>query len=168
MKVLVTVGAQLPFKRLVEAINDINKSLNLDVFAQVGEDSNAYDGIQVVDFLSSNEYKAKLDWCDIVIAHAGMGTIIQCLELNKKLIVVPRLAKFGEHRNDHQLDTIARFEPLTSSISLMRVCRDVKDLQQTLEEIEKLSEKNDFFTTEKEKDTENLGVYIKKMIDDEV
>ena len=75
MKVLVTVGAQLPFKRLVEAINDINKSLNLDVFAQVGEDSNAYDGIQVVDFLSSNEYKAKLDWCDIVIAHAGMGTL---------------------------------------------------------------------------------------------
>ena len=50
----------------------------------------------------------------------------------------------------------------------MRVCRDVEDLQQTLEEIEKLSERNDFFTTEKEKDTENLGVYIKKMIDDEV
>ncbi|TMO75857.1 glucuronosyltransferase [Pseudoalteromonas sp. S3785] len=168
MKVLVSVGAQLPFKRLIEAISDINKSLSLDVFAQVGEDSNTYDGIQVIDFLSSNEYKAKLDWCDIVIAHAGMGTIIQCLELNKKLIVVPRLAKFGEHRNDHQLDTISRFEALTSSTSLMRVCRDIEDLEQAFEEIEKLSETNDFFTTEKEKDTESLGIYIKKMIDDEV
>ena len=168
MKVLVTVGAQLPFKRLIKAINDINKSLNMDVFAQVGEDSNAYEGIQVIDFLSSKEYKVKLDWCDIVIAHAGMGTIIQCLELSKKLIVVPRLAKFSEHRNDHQLDTISRFEQLTSSTSLMRVCRDVEDLKRTIKQIETLSETNDFFTTEKEQDTENLGTYIKKMIDDEI
>lgn len=168
MKVLVTVGAQLPFERLIKAINDINKPLNLNVFAQVGDDLNAYDGIQTIDFLSSNEYEAKLDWCDIVIAHAGMGTIIQCLELNKKLIVVPRLAKFNEHRNDHQLDTISRFEPLTSSTSLMRVCRDVENLKNIFQEIEKLSETNDFFTTEKEHDTENLGTYIKKMIDDEI
>ena len=168
MKVLVTVGAQLPFKRLIKAISEINKSLDLDVFAQVGEDSSEYEGIRVVDFLSSNEYKTKLGWCDIVIAHAGMGTIIQCLELNKKLIVVPRLARFSEHRNDHQTDTISRFEPLTSPSSLMRVCSNVEDLKQILDEIEKLSETNDFFTTAKKKDTENLGEYIKKMIDDEI
>ena len=42
---------------------------------------------------------------DLIIAHAGMGTVITCLTMQKKVIVFPRLHKLKEHRNDHQEHT---------------------------------------------------------------
>jgi len=47
-----------------------------------------------------------------VIAHAGMGTILSALQFGRPLIVMPRLAQFGEHRNDHQLATARRLSEL--------------------------------------------------------
>jgi UDP-N-acetylglucosamine transferase subunit ALG13 len=47
---------------------------------------------------------------DVIVSHAGMGNIISALELDKPIIVVPRISRLGEHRNDHQVDTAKRFE----------------------------------------------------------
>ena len=44
-----------------------------------------------------------------MIAHAGMGSIITALELGKPIMVMPRRASLGEHRNDHQVATAKRF-----------------------------------------------------------
>jgi UDP-N-acetylglucosamine transferase subunit ALG13 len=45
----------------------------------------------------------------VVVAHAGMGTILTCLELGKPILIFPRQAALGEQRNDHQLATAERF-----------------------------------------------------------
>jgi UDP-N-acetylglucosamine transferase subunit ALG13 len=46
---------------------------------------------------------------DVIVAHAGMGSIITALELSIPIIVMPRKADLGEHRNDHQIATAKRF-----------------------------------------------------------
>ena len=46
---------------------------------------------------------------DLIICHAGTGTVIGALKMGKKVIVFPRLAKFGEHESDHQLDLAREF-----------------------------------------------------------
>jgi UDP-N-acetylglucosamine transferase subunit ALG13 len=46
---------------------------------------------------------------DIVIAHSGVGSIISALSSNKPVVVFPRLAKYKEHIDDHQLDIAHAF-----------------------------------------------------------
>ena len=47
--------------------------------------------------------------CDILITHGGVGSIITGLQNNKKVIVAPRLAKYNEHMNDHQIQITENF-----------------------------------------------------------
>jgi UDP-N-acetylglucosamine transferase subunit ALG13 len=50
-----------------------------------------------------------MESANFVVAHAGMGSIITALTLAKPLVIMPRRADLGEHRNDHQTATVARF-----------------------------------------------------------
>ena len=50
-----------------------------------------------------------MESASLVVAHAGMGSIITALELGKQIIVMPRRAELGEHRNDHQVASARRF-----------------------------------------------------------
>lgn len=168
MNILVTVGAQLPFSRLIRCIDRINAHKEHDIFAQIGQDDGSYINMNTTTFLTAVEYKSKLDWCDLVIAHAGMGTIIQCLELNKKLIVVPRLKKFSEHRNDHQLDTVEKFVSMTSSDSLFKICHDIDDLERLLVEVCNLRDSNPFFSLNNDDWDNNIGKYVRMLVENEV
>lgn len=108
-KVLVTVGTQLPFDRLIALVDDIASELDLDVFAQTGPASREFSNIHCESFLSPSELNDRLSWCDVVVAHAGMGTILSALVAGKPIVIVPRLLSLGEHRNDHQIATVSRF-----------------------------------------------------------
>jgi UDP-N-acetylglucosamine transferase subunit ALG13 len=46
---------------------------------------------------------------NIVVAHAGTGTIIKALEFAKPIVVMARISSYGETRNDHQLHTVELF-----------------------------------------------------------
>ena len=70
--------------------------------------------MQVVNSLSPLEYDRLLDRCEFVIGHVGMGTIISCLMKNKPMVLMPRLERFGEHRNDHQVDTAKKLNRFDS------------------------------------------------------
>jgi len=104
--IFVTVGGQLPFDRLVHAVNGWAKDRGReDVFAQLGNSSNAPDYINWERFLSLSEFRTKAEESDVIVAHAGMGSILTALELGKPIVVMPRRAHLGEHRNDHQWAT---------------------------------------------------------------
>ena len=104
--IFVTVGGQLPFDRLVHAVDEWAKDRRReDVFAQIGDSSNAPDYIQWENFVSPSEFRAKAEESDVIVAHAGMGSILTALELGKPIVVMPRRAHLGEHRNDHQWAT---------------------------------------------------------------
>jgi UDP-N-acetylglucosamine transferase subunit ALG13 len=54
------------------------------------------------------EFDEKFGEADVVVAHAGIGTILKAQQHRKPLVLFPRRAAFGEHRNDHQLATCAQ------------------------------------------------------------
>ena len=79
------------------------------VRGQTGESTYAPEHMDCQRMLSRDEYADCLDRCDAVVAHAGTGTIIDCLLQNKPLLVLPRLSELGETRNDHQIGTARHF-----------------------------------------------------------
>jgi UDP-N-acetylglucosamine transferase subunit ALG13 len=59
--------------------------------------------------MSPEEYQRRFADAELIIGHAGMGTIIAALELGKPLLMLPRLAAFRESRNDNQVGTARHF-----------------------------------------------------------
>jgi UDP-N-acetylglucosamine transferase subunit ALG13 len=108
MRVFVTVGTQLPFDRLVAAVDDWAADHDAEVFAQTGPTAVRPRHIAWKDFIDVSEANKRIRTADLVVAHAGMGTILTRLEAGLPMIVLPRRAELGEHRNDHQLATARR------------------------------------------------------------
>ena len=65
--------------------------------------------MKIIDYMEETEFKELFQKADIVITHAGVGTIIYGLEQHKKMVVAARLEKYGEHVNDHQLQILDNF-----------------------------------------------------------
>jgi len=110
--IFVTVGEQLPFDRLIKVVDEWAAVSGHEVFAQTGRSDWKPAYIDHKEFLGPEEFKGKFMAAELVVAHAGMGTIISALELGKPLLVMPRLATLGEVRNDHQSATARRFMTL--------------------------------------------------------
>lgn len=107
--IFATVGTQLPFDRLIQALDDwAGAHADTEVFAQIGRGGYEPRHIGWSHDLDPREFRSRLEACDAIVAHAGMGTIISAVELGKRVIVMPRRAALGEHRNEHQLATVAR------------------------------------------------------------
>lgn len=105
--IFVTVGTQLPFDRLIQALDQWVSQCapRPQVFAQIGPDGREPAHLDYVRTMTPQQFAEKLETATIVVAHAGMGTILSALEIGKKVVVLPRKAELGEHRNDHQLAT---------------------------------------------------------------
>jgi UDP-N-acetylglucosamine transferase subunit ALG13 len=111
--IFVTVGTQLPFDRLVRTVDEWAGTAGaVGVFAQTGPGAYRPRHIAYGDFLAPDECRARMLAADAIVGHAGMGTIIAALEFGKPLLVMPRRAALGEHRNEHQLATAKRLAAL--------------------------------------------------------
>lgn len=110
--IFVTVGTQAPFDRLIEAVDKIAPSLGEPVVAQALNGQYRPTNIETVDFITPDRFADYFNNASLVVAHAGMGTIISALTAGKPLIVFPRLASLGEHRNEHQMATARRLATL--------------------------------------------------------
>jgi UDP-N-acetylglucosamine transferase subunit ALG13 len=107
--IFVTVGTQGPFDRLVRTVDQWAASKKrTDVFAQIGPSKSKFEHIHAEKFIDPAEFRKRAESANLIIAHAGMGSIITALELGKRIIVMPRQASKGEQRNDHQLATAKR------------------------------------------------------------
>lgn len=104
--IFVTVGTQLPFNRLVSAV-DIWAADNPSerVFAQIGPDAEPPRFIEYADFISPLEAETLMQQSGLIVAHAGMGSILTALKYQRPILIMPRKAALGEHRNEHQLAT---------------------------------------------------------------
>ena len=113
--IFVTVGSQLPFIRLINIVDHWAKlNPKHEVFAQIGDTELTPKYIQYVFRLSPKEYREKTQKAKVIVGHVGMGTIITGIDLNKPMVLMPRLSQFGEHRNDHQLSTVEHFADVSS------------------------------------------------------
>jgi UDP-N-acetylglucosamine transferase subunit ALG13 len=108
--ILVTVGAQMPFDRMVRAVDCWAAAVKrTDVFAQIGPTTWRPRHIRWADFLSPTEFRAKVEAATLLVAHAGMGSILTALERGRPILVMPRRGDLMETRNDHQIATARRF-----------------------------------------------------------
>lgn len=124
--IFVTVGSQLPFDRLIKAVDEwagVNK--DQEVVAQIGISLFRPKNITFFQTLTLKDYTDFLVRSDFIVSHAGMGTIISALEYSKPLLLMARLESEGEHRNDHQVATSKRF----SHFSNIKVADDERKLQ---------------------------------------
>lgn len=108
--IFVTVGSQEPFDRLIVAVDEWARSRERsDVFAQIASSKLRPGHIQFTQFVEPAQFKRIMQEARLIVAHAGMGSIISALELGKPIVVMPRRADFRETRNDHQVATAERF-----------------------------------------------------------
>jgi UDP-N-acetylglucosamine transferase subunit ALG13 len=133
--IFVTVGAQMPFDRLIKAIDKwaLECGRN-DVFAQIGTTDYRPKSIQWTPFLSTEEFKHRYETAKVIIAHAGTGSIITALQLGKPILIMPRRANLRETRNDHQVATAEQFSRFDS----VSIALDENELISRLEEIDNL------------------------------
>jgi UDP-N-acetylglucosamine transferase subunit ALG13 len=130
------VGVQLPFDRLIHAMDQWAADSHCDdVFAQVGRSTYKPQHLTFKSFISPAEFRQLVERADVVVAHAGMGTILTASELGKPILVMPRRAALGEHRNDHQLATIAGLQQR----KIITVATDETELISELSKIAKSS-----------------------------
>ena len=112
--IFLTVGTQFPFDRLVRAVDEVVTQTGFDerIFAQVGTTSYRPRNFEAVPVLEKTLFDSYLLRANGIISHAGMGTIAVALEHKKPLLVMPRLKKYGEVVNDHQLSMALQFSKL--------------------------------------------------------
>jgi beta-1,4-N-acetylglucosaminyltransferase len=111
LRVFASVGTHpQQFDRLLRQLDVLAGGKKHKVFAQTGNCSFSPKNFPFKRFLSDSEYRERIAWADVVVSHGGAGTIINSMLLGKKLVVVPRLKRFGEHTNDHQLDLARALE----------------------------------------------------------
>ncbi|MDP6671171.1 MAG: PssE/Cps14G family polysaccharide biosynthesis glycosyltransferase, partial [archaeon] len=112
-KIFVSVGTHpQQFNRLLEELDKLagTNRLGTEIFAQTGNSNYTPKNFKSEKFVGEKDYNSKIGKADVIVSHGGAGTIINALRSGKKLVVVPRLKKFGEHTNNHQLDLAKSLE----------------------------------------------------------
>jgi UDP-N-acetylglucosamine transferase subunit ALG13 len=107
--ILATVGTQLPFPRLIRALDDLAPSLGR-VVAQIGDNPETPRHLEHHRAMEPRAFDELFRQADRVVAHAGIGTLLAAKKHHKPIIIFPRRAAMGEHRNDHQLATAKQLE----------------------------------------------------------
>ena len=133
--ILVLLGTQNnSFHRLLEEIqkNIDNGNIKEEVVVQKGYTKFESENMTLYTQLPPDELKKLIDKADLIITHGGVGSIITAIEKNKKVIAIPRLKKYKEHVNDHQLDIIKSFSDAGYIIGL----NSVEQLKDALKEVQ--------------------------------
>lgn len=131
--IFLTVGTQFPFDRLVRAVDNIfdEGSLDEEIFAQIGKSSYRPRNFESVAFMEKKVFDKYMKEASGIISHAGVGTIMMALDNEKPLLVMPRLKKYGEVVNDHQIDIARKFEELGHIL----VAYEAKELPGKMEQL---------------------------------
>ena len=110
--IFICLGTQIfPMNRvLIEIDNLIEKQLiKEEVFAQIGKSDYHPKHYSYKEFINPDEYDDIVKRSDLIVSHGGTGAIIKGLKANKQIIAIPRLKKYGEHEDDHQLQIVKFF-----------------------------------------------------------
>jgi UDP-N-acetylglucosamine--N-acetylmuramyl-(pentapeptide) pyrophosphoryl-undecaprenol N-acetylglucosamine transferase len=101
--ILATVGTHgQPFTRFLDALAGLD-----DVVVQYGHNAAPAGVREAVAFMPFDELNARMREADVVVTHAGVGSVLCAREAGHVPVVVPRLHNFGEHVDDHQLELVA-------------------------------------------------------------
>ena len=126
--IFITLGSQkFQFNRLLKAVDELVAAGKIkdEVFAQIGYSDYKPTNYKYEQFLDREKFSQIMDKAEIVITHGGTGAIIGAVKKGKKVIAVPRLARYGEHVDDHQLQLVGQCKEL----NLICECQDCAQLE---------------------------------------
>ena len=130
--ILVTVGSQMPFDRMIKTVEEWAIESNRDdVIFQVGVKGYCPKDYVCHELIKPEQFNKYFQEAELIISHAGMGTILKAIELMKTIIVMPRLSSLRETRNDHQVYTENKF----SKYPNIYFANEFKDLVDSIKKI---------------------------------
>ena len=156
--ILVTLGTNdKSFVRLIKKIEElkIKGVITEDTVVQAGFTKYESEHMKIFDLIPMDEFNKLLKDCNLLITHGGVGTITAGLNNGKKVIAVPRLEKYKEHVNNHQLQIIENF----ADSGFILACYEVDDLEEVMQKL------NGFNPKQYTSNTENMINLIEKHIE---
>lgn len=135
--IFVTLGSQkFQFNRLLIKLDELVETgvIQDKIMAQIGASTYIPKHYEYTQFLDREKFREILADCSVVITHGGTGVIINAVKQGKKVIAVPRLAKYGEHVDDHQLQLLHQFDDL----QIICACYDMELLGKCYSEINEM------------------------------
>ena len=179
--IFVSLGTQdKPFNRIIDYVISLKENLKElqgeKIIIQLGQTKllkseneriEKLENITIYDMLKPKKMKDIIKDSDIIITHAGVGTIMECLEMDKEIIVVPRKVENLEHVNNHQeeiafemekkgfLTKVDTYEELENKISILLKDKD------TNEDNKNMNKKK--YISNNEKFNDNLIKYLESI-----
>ena len=157
--IFVTVGTQdKQFTRFIQAVEKlvIDGDIKEDVIVQAGHTKYESNYIKILNYIPYNDFNDYLNKADIIVTHGGVGSILSSVKLGKKVIAVPRLAKYQEHVNDHQVQVIEKMEKEGYILG----CTNLDELK------DKLNDTKTFITKEYKSNKEYFMKEFEKILGD--
>ena len=157
--ILVTLGTQ--DKKFTRLLSEIDRLIDLkviqdEVVVQAGFSKDyKSSNMKIFDLISKDEFDKKISECDFLITHGGVGAILTGLKYKKKVIAIPRLKKYKEHVNDHQVQIVDNFHEEGYIIGVF----DVADLAEGIKRL------NGFKPKKYQSNKKNMLKLVKELID---
>lgn len=107
--IFITVGAQMPFDRMISIVDQWAGKCEEECFAQIGQAAYTPKHFEYAEGLSQSEYDQRIKSARLIVAHAGMGSILTAMRYGKPVLIFPRRGDLKETRNDHQVATVRHF-----------------------------------------------------------
>lgn len=122
--IFITVGSSEEYKfprllQIADELCDEGVIQGSDIIAQIGYTKYSPRNYKAFDMTSDEEFKELVAKADIIITHAGTGSVISALKAHRKVIIFPRQFKYKEHLDDHQLELAALFTGRGYTLSAM-------------------------------------------------
>lgn len=138
--IFITVGSQkFQFDRLLKEMDELVREgiIKEEVYAQIGYSEYVPQCYEYVEFLDRETFARKVEESSTLITHGGTGVIVGALKKGKKVIAVPRLAKYGEHVDDHQLQLLEQF----SESGMIIMCEEVQQISGAINQLQEMQTK---------------------------
>ncbi len=138
--IFVTVGNDFrDFSRLIKKVDEIAPEISNEIVIQKGYSRYRPKNTKHFDFVPIDTAIEYIKTSELVISHAGIGTIILCREYGTPIIILPRREKYGEHMNDHQIEITKMLEERRSAN--IHVIHDEEQLKDKVKAVLKNREK---------------------------
>ena len=156
--IFVTLGTQdKSFQRLLKKLDELIEKgvINSDVVVQAGATKYESKHMEILPFIQMDKFNNYIKECEYLICHAGVGTIMNGIHNQKKVIAIARRVKYGEHENDHQVEITQKFEKFGYIIG----CIEVDKLE------EKLKFLDDFEVKQYKSNNDNFCSMVEQLIE---
>ncbi len=108
--IFATIGSMFPFDRMIRALDAFAAAAaetapGEEILAQIGNGGYEPAHMRWVRRMGQDDFDATAAGAELMVAHAGMGSVITAGRLGVPIVLLPRLQVKGEHNTDHQVAT---------------------------------------------------------------